>query len=392
MLNPTGQVALTGRNRIVSVLVLALAVVVALAGLSVSSASARAKHKPRHANTVKVMTRNLYLGADLTPAINATSTNDFIDKNGQILRDVDTNNFPVRAKGLASEIRKTGPDLVGLQEVALWRTGPINLAAATGGKKTATTVHVDFLTELMDQLNKGRKRYRVVKVQREFDFEAPADYNGIPGDGNAPGINSDGELDGRLTMRDVILAKVGAGVRTRNSQSARFKTLYTPVISNIPVTVQRGWLSTDARVRQGKWFRFVDTHLEAFGAPEIREDQARELLAKGGPLRSGRMPAVLVGDLNSDDRTVSADDALAFDALKKGGMVERGVTGKVTWGVDAGIITAGAPTDWSQRIDHVMTNRPRSVKRLAAGLTGTRPVNGYWDSDHRGVWAKLKMP
>jgi hypothetical protein len=34
-----------------------------------------------------VMTRNVYLGADLSPAINAPSTNDFIDKNGQVLRD-----------------------------------------------------------------------------------------------------------------------------------------------------------------------------------------------------------------------------------------------------------------------------------------------------------------
>ena len=44
--------------------------------------------------------------------------------NGQIVRDVDTNNFPVRAKGLAQEILDKRPDLVGLQEVALWRNGP----------------------------------------------------------------------------------------------------------------------------------------------------------------------------------------------------------------------------------------------------------------------------
>src|SRR5436309_3377732 len=52
---------------------------------------------------VKVMTRNLYLGADLTPAIQAATSNAFVDANGQIARDVDTNNFPVRAKGLAQE-------------------------------------------------------------------------------------------------------------------------------------------------------------------------------------------------------------------------------------------------------------------------------------------------
>lgn len=377
------------KNRVV----FALVAIFALTAIVAGPAQAKRKHKPKKPNTAKVMTRNVYLGADLGPAINASSTDDFINKNGQILRDVDTNNFTVRAKGLAGEIKKVSPDLIGLQEVALWRTGPVNLGAATGGEKTATTVHADYLKDLMAQLNKGKKRYRVVKVQQEFDFEAPADYNGVAGDGTVPGINSNGEIDGRLTMRDVILARVGKQIRTRNVKSANYKTLYAPTISGIPVTVQRGWLSTDVKVRKSKWFRFVNTHFEAFGAPEIREAQAKELLAKGGPLRSGKLPAVLVGDLNSDDKSVSADDALAFNALKKGGMVERGVgPGTMTWGVNAGIITAGAPADWNQRIDHVMTNRPKSVKRLKSGVTGTRPVDGYWNSDHLGVWSKLKMP
>jgi len=380
----------TGRARATLAIAFALIAALALTTLQAGSADAKRK-KAKRPNTVKVMTRNVYLGADLTPAINATSTDDFINKNGQILRDVDTNNFKVRAKGLAAEIRSVAPDLVGLQEVALWRTGPVDLLAPTTGDFKASTVHVDYLSELMKQLNRGKKRYRIVRVQQEFDFEAPADYNGVAGDGNLPGVNSNGEINGRLTMRDAILAKVGKSVRTKNPRSGNYATIYKPVISGIPVDVQRGWLSADVKVRKGKWFRFVNTHFEAFGAPDIREAQAKELLAKGGPLRSGRLPAVLVGDLNSDDDTVSSQDALAYDALLAGGMRDRG-TKRMTFGVASGIITASAPTNFDQTIDHVMTNRPKTVKLLKSGATGSKPVRGYWNSDHKGVWSKLKMP
>ncbi len=384
-----GSAAGTACRRTLFSLALALIGALFLTTLLANPADAKRKHQPKKPNTVKVMTRNLYLGADLSPAINAAGAADFVKKNGQILRDVDSNDFPVRARGLAREIRQVSPDLVGLQEVALWRTGPPSLTAPITGKYTAATVHVDFLKDLLGRLNKGKKRYRVVKVQPEFDFEAPADYDDDPSTGAA---TLGGEINGRLTMRDVILAKVGAGIKTRNLRSAHYENIYKPVISGIAVNVERGWLSADVKVRKSKWFRFVDTHFEAFGEPQIREAQATELLAKGGPLRSGKLPAVLVGDLNSDDDTTSAADALAYDALKKGGMVERGFSGKMTWGVTSGIITAGAPTDWSQFIDHVMTNRPKAVKKLKSGVTGTKPVNGLWDSDHRGVWAKLKMP
>lgn len=376
-----------GRTRMVLAIALALIGALTLTTLLAGPADAKRK-KPRKPNTVKVMTRNVYLGADLGPAIAATGPADFISKNGQILRDVDQNNFKARAKLLANEIKSVSPDLVGLQEVALWRTGEASISPPTTGIYTASTVHVDNLKELMDQLNKGKKRYRVVKVQNEFDFEAPADYDNDPATGAA---TLGGEINGRLTMRDVILAKVGPTVKTKNLKSGNFETIYQPVISGIPVKVQRGWLSADVKVRKGKWFRFVNTHLEAFGEPQIREAQAKELIAKGGPLRAGAMPSILVGDLNSDDDTVSADDALAYNALKAGGMVDRG-TRKMTFGVASGIITADAPANFDQTIDHVMTNRPKSVKVWGSGVTGSKPIGGYWPSDHKGVWSNLKMP
>ncbi len=170
-------------------------------------------------NVVDVMTRNLYLGADLTPAILAASLEEFIDANGQILREVTHNDFPTRAQGLAQEILTQKPDLVGLQEVALWRTAPVNLGVLETGP-SATTVRYDYLQELLDALNAGGTQYEVVVVQNEFDLEAPGDEDNSDGTGGPFGA----DINGRLTMRDVILARTGAGVETSNAKSGNFQT------------------------------------------------------------------------------------------------------------------------------------------------------------------------
>ena len=384
-----------GRNRFLAAGALALAgtLLVALPG----AAQAKPRHKQKSAK-VTVMTRNLYLGADLGPAINSTGFADFIEKNGQILRDVDTNKFQVRARGLAKEILSRRPDLVGLQEVAEWRIGLVNLPAAlaggcrkakaAGNPCTATTVKYDFLKLLLGRLNKGKKRYRVARVQREFDFEAPADYDGNPSTGGPTG-----DIDGRLTMRDAILARVGARVHTSRARSGNFKTFYEPTVSGVKVPVDRGWLSVDARVRHSRKFRFIDTHLEAFGDPAIRAAQAKELFrGKRAPART-RLPVILVGDLNSDDNTVSGADRLAFDALKGAGFRERSTERPRSCCINSGILTDnfGTRSDFDHHIDHILTRDPGKVKLLHSGVTGRNPANGFWDSDHAGVWSKLRI-
>jgi hypothetical protein len=134
---------------------LAIAAMLALAALVPASAWAGGSHSHGHhdngrhrGSEVDVMTRNLYLGAVLDPAVEAGSPEELAAADGQILREVVANDFPTRAKGLAQEILQTQPDLVGLQEVALWQSTPLS--------PTATPVNYDYLQLLLNQLNKGR--------------------------------------------------------------------------------------------------------------------------------------------------------------------------------------------------------------------------------------------
>lgn len=352
---------------------------------------------PGRGKDVAVMTRNLYLGADLLPAIAAKSLPEFVAANGQILREVTANDFPTRAEGLADEILEQKPDLVGLQEVALWRTAPPSLAPLSSGP-SATTVRYDFLRELLDELNAGKGKgghgkpqYRVVVVQQEFDLEAPADENGVPGDGPNPAI-ANAEINGRLTMRDAILARRGDGLQTWNEQGGNFATLLPAPILGTTVPIVRGWAATDAKVRGSHPFRFVDTHLEAF-EPNVRAAQAAELVAPGGPATSS-LPVILVGDLNSDDDTVPAADRLAYQLLLAAGMVERSTNNPLSCCLNSSLLAVGAGgsvADFDHQVDHIMTRDPATVTLISSAVTGLLPVNGFWDSDHAGVFSSLRF-
>lgn len=340
---------------------------------------------------VTVMTRNLYLGADLTPAIFAPDLQGLAAANGQILRQVTANDFPTRAEGLADEILDLRPDLVGLQEVALWRTAPPNATVLVTGP-SATTVRYDFLQELLDQLNARRPTYEVVVVQDQFDLEAPADENAAPGDGSAAQGIPDAEINGRLTMRDVILARVDRGVRTANADGGNFDGLLELPILGTPVAIARGWTSTDVAVRGSGWFRFVNTHLEAFH-PGIRLAQAGELVDGDGPATSD-LPVVLVGDLNSDDDTVGGADTLAYNALLAAGMDSRTTGASDSCCLASSLLAVGAGGslgDFDHQVDHVMTRDPEVVTLEDTWVTGLQPVNGFWNSDHAGVTSALRF-
>jgi endonuclease/exonuclease/phosphatase family metal-dependent hydrolase len=379
---------------------------------------------------VKVMSRNVYLGADLTPALQAGTPFELALAAQGIWNDVATTEFPNRAKLLAKEIRDARPDLVGLQEVALWRAD--RTAPSQDGPTTpADDVEYDFLKLLMGQLNKKKKgpKYAVVRQQKEADIEAPLSA-GNPG-------------DGRLTMRDVVLKQRGkkADVKTMFDYSERFEKDHSLVVDNIggtplDVTVWRGFVAVDANVR-GTKFRFVNTHLEAFDNT-AKLAQAEELVAGIGEVAGGLqddigpaspggtdLPVVLVGDLNSDDEIVETEgdtpqhqaDELPYAEIVSKGLEERSYDGLNTDGVDAQysccfgveLIDEAPPAaldDIDHTVDHVMVSDDDHGEGVDPNTNDIELVNSFatghdpgqyarfnrWGSDHLGVFSVLQFP
>jgi endonuclease/exonuclease/phosphatase family metal-dependent hydrolase len=368
-----------------------LAIAVALTALLALPAAAGAAKRDA-GEKVTVMTRNVFLGADLGPAIGAPDLASAIDGAGVIYNELLSTNFAERRKPLAREIKRAKPDLVGLQEVALWRQQiPSDNGAPPISPDPNATPATDVLYDFLDLLERRLdEEYRVVGVQEEFEAELPADVDGSDSTGGTAGA----DLDARLTMRDVILARKGAGVRTKDLEMGHFDTRFVANVSGIEIPADRGWLSTMANV-DGAKFKFVNTHLEAFGDPSIREAQAEELV--DGPLKT-RKQVVLVGDINSGTKKRhnigrpslghDPDDPLAFKVLKRAGFRDNGAVQSCCYPdmFDGSL-------EFTHTVDHVLT-KP-GAETVDAFVTGNdrdqRTPSGLWPADHGGVVSTIRL-
>ncbi len=361
------------------------------AGAVPQGVAAAANARSANGEVIRVMTRNIFLGADLGPAFRSPDAAAFIDANGEILRQVKATNMPTRSKGLAKEILDAKPDLVGLQEGALWRTGPVNIDAALNQQPVATKVYQDFIELLLKRLNAKKNTYKVAFVTQEFDFEAPADTDGNPNTGPLYGADE----NGRLTMRDAILMRRGQGIRIKGQKGNSFSdaNLFKVKVAGITeVQVLRGWQSVKARVRNSPWFRFTNVHLEAFDSredrPSIRARQAQELVDK---TKTTSIPSITVGDFNSDYPGLVPGDEQAYLVMKRNGYKSIGTRDPLSCCIEGSynLKDGGSKKDFDHRVDQILTPTPDRVKRLDAWVTGRNKHNGYWDSDHAGVVSEV---
>jgi hypothetical protein len=346
--------------------VVGAACLVAVAGVAAAEATT-----PR----LKVMTRNMYIGTDLAPVVQATSFGQFVQATAQAFANVEASDPPGRIKALAREIADADPMIVGLQEVQLVEKdteAPTNDGPAT----PANNVVFDFLEMLLDELAAQGTPYTVVTSSTNVSAEVPTALG----------------FDVRSTDRDVLLAKANLPadeLSWSNQSSANYAAALTLQTVAGPLTFARGYNVADFRAGD-RSFRLANTHLEAFSS-FFRDAQAAELL--GGVLGDDAAKGVLVGDINSDpaEGGTSAYDLFAAagfaDSWIQADPLSAGLTccfGELLLDPDASV--------FDSRIDVVQT-RNASEAADSARIYGTDPDNrtasGRWPSDHAGVSARI---
>ena len=336
---------------------IAFASVLAACAVAVPAAPAMA------GGDVNVMTRNIYLGADIIGLAGDKPLADFKAEASEMWKTVEATNFPKRAPALAKEIKSARPDLIGLQEATVWRTGKVG--------EGAKSVRYDFIKELIAALKKQKMEYVLVVKQKEFDFEAPTTTQDV-----------------RITMYDAILRrKSGSKVKVTGKSSGNYDASLAIPTAVGTATVKRGWVAADATVGGSK-FRFVNTHLEAYGAA-IRAQQATQLTSAGGPLANAGRTSILLGDLNSGPTSAAPD---GYPVIADAGFSS-------VWGSKTDIRTFGrnelltAQGDDSF-IDHIMYRPSSRFSVRSKKVIGNSPFQSRaprWSSDHNGVIAKLKI-
>ena len=324
------------------------------------------------ASSITVMTRNLYIGADVDPIIAALLTpdpGDDFDALGVAIATLGKTDFPARAEALADEIARARPHVVGLQEVE-------DLHIHLGALGLPVDIDQNFLEILRAALAvRGLTNYAVagqvtnVTVSLFFGAITLVDHDAILVD------------EGRVDVLD------GSGQNFQHNLP----------LSLAGVDFKRGWVQIDASIA-GMPLTIADTHLESGSGglfPGLRARQAGELTSAV----SGASAAILLGDFNDPPDSPMHGVITGAGFTDAWAALRPGVRG----------FTCCEPADLSNQVA-TLTGRFDDVFvrgiggpggkllgqiTIVGGVPGDRvpgPLYPVWPSDHAGVVASLLVP
>ncbi|MEA3470905.1 MAG: endonuclease/exonuclease/phosphatase family protein, partial [Thermodesulfobacteriota bacterium] len=254
---------------------------------------------------IKVMTRNLYLGADIFEVVLAAQNPDpalgGLDVPiavANVFQTMQYTNFPARAEALADEIARYKPQVIGLQEVETYYIqSPGDFVR--GGTTPAEDLVIDFYT-VLDAALKARGMEYEAFINENANVEMPMLTGFIPIPD--PPYFMPTFDDVRMVDHDVILVRKGHDAWNLLANNYTYNVGMD--LGGAYIEFTRGYLAVDVDIK-GEVYRFVNTHLEVRSAPEsdfriIQALQMNELLTVLG---SETKPIIMVGDFNS-----SSDD------------------------------------------------------------------------------------
>jgi endonuclease/exonuclease/phosphatase family metal-dependent hydrolase len=342
------------------------------------------------------MTRNLYLGAELTGIVAAIGSGDparIVAAATQTWNQVVASDPAERMAAVADEIAATGPQAVGLQEVTRYTTYDYDPTVPPTQGFTNPTVTYDLLDLLLEALAQRGEQYRVVAGATAQNFSSPP----VP-------YLTGGAVPSKavqLLDRDVIIVR--DDVTATNARNGNFVNVLKPPA--FPIRVDRGWGSADLRTRLAT-FRFVNSHTEAFGEESVRVAEVGELFAAQDAIteQSGALPTVYAGDFNSDAPPMGSAEGVegegGYEALLDGGLTDLWRQARPS-ATDAESDTCCQDADLgnevpelSSRIDLLLGTD--GVRASSADRVGDEPVDlpgdTWWASDHAGVVADVVIP
>jgi endonuclease/exonuclease/phosphatase family metal-dependent hydrolase len=310
---------------------------------------------------IGIMTRNLYVGADVDAVIAALVSPDPADDQGALVAAIATlqaTSYPHRAAAIADEIARARPHLVGLQEVS-----KIDITLPP----LQVDLHLDFLPVLVAELQARGLPYLV--AARVSNIEAAP----------FPGVS--------LLDEDVLLID-RTRVTVQDISAQRFSANLGEVAPG--VMLARGWVSATVTVDR-RAYTVISTHLEsgqAAGLDQLRAAQAGELVAA----LAGAPGPIVVGDLND------VPGSPMYRVLEGAGFTDLWAELR---GAGAGHTCCHLPDlsnrveRFDERIDYVLARLPGNlqgrIERVGDVPADRFPGPAYplWASDHAGLIAWL---
>ena len=358
-----------------------------------------------------VMSRNIYLGADVGVALELIPN---MPAAAQFMWDqVNKNDFSKRSIALAAEIKKYHPDVIGLQEATIW-----NCKKNAWSKKTQVFNFTDQLLAALggeyvlaskDGTTAFNPGYSINPIPFLTIVKDPARFKKIFGQETAAcGFQIGDALAIKKSLSDRVI-KVG-------------NTEYDATYNIVPtlMTIYRGYTWADIKI-SGTPVRFITTHLESIWDENKIPNSAKQASQLISDVDKTDMPLVVIGDFNSDPRDprpanaanpglqptaskecpANSSKCSAYRLMMEAGFKDAGPDASdpttYTWGMDA-LLTGPDPDrlkaaqsmgneyGFTDRLDYIFTKNGVDVT--------TSQIIGFkapYATDHAGVLAEFTI-